>query len=189
MTKKIIVVCVFSFMFICAVAQEKKSLYQFHSINSLALVNGNNSVSAALQSVNGFQKKNWFAGIGAGIDYYLYRTVPVFADVRYSFGKKKNKFFAYADAGANFEWVENNDRVFIWDNNSGSKFHSGIYTDAGLGYFVKMKKNNGLVLSLGNSHKTLKETITYTDWRTGQLQTDFNSYKLNRIVIKIGWQF
>ena len=184
--------CILQFIFLFSFAQEKETVYRFHSINSLALINGNNAVSAGLQSVNGFQKKNWFGGIGVAIDYYLYRTVPVFADVRYSFGKKKNKFFAFADAGINISWVENNNfngPIFIWEGSNTSNYKNGVYSDLGFGYNIKMGKNNALVLALSQSHKSLKETFTYTDWRTNQPQTNVNQYRLNRINLKIGWQF
>jgi hypothetical protein len=143
--------------------------------------------------VNGFQKGNWFAGVGVGLDYYLYRSVPLFADVRYEFGKNKNKFFAYADGGINFQWAEDysyNGPVFIWDGgNNSSEFHNGIYTDAGFGYLVANKKSGGLVLSLGYSHKSLNETVSYQDWRTQETITDLYRYNLNRIVVKVGWKF
>jgi len=176
-------------------AQKKTNVYKFHSINSLSFLNGNNEVSAGLQSVNGFQKANWFAGVGVGLDYYIHRSVPLFADVRYEFGKNKNKFFAYADAGINFQWAEDyyyyGGPIFIWDggSNNSSKFHNGIYTDAGLGYIVGMKKGGGLVLSLGHTHKSLKRTETYQDWRTQDWLTDVYRYKLNRIAVKVGWRF
>ena len=172
-------------------AQQKKAVYCFHSINSLGLVNGDNAASAALQSVNGFKKGPWFAGVGVGIDYYLYRTVPLFADMRYEFGKKKNKFFVYADGGINFSWVQDQFYVqpLIWNGNRSNNFQNGLYTDAGFGYIVGMKKENGLVLSLGHSQKRLKELIRRQDWRTSEWQTDINRYNLNRIVLKGGWRF
>ena len=180
-------VSIFSF------GQKKNPVYKFHSINNISLLNGDNEVSAGLQSINGFQRGNLFAGVGVGLDYYIYRSVPLFADIRYEFGKSKNKFFAYADGGVNFDWVKEyyySGPIYIWDgfNNSG-EFHSGIYTEAGLGYFVRNKKGGGLVLSLGHSHKSLKETVTYQDWRTPQMFTDIYRYHLNRIVVKVGWKF
>jgi hypothetical protein len=173
--------------------QKENAAYKFHSINNISLINGNNGVSAGLQSVNGVQKGNLFAGVGLGLDYYLYRTVPLFADFRYEFGKTKNKFFAYADGGVNFDWVEgnNNDRpIFIWEGSSISgEFHNGAYTDLGLGYMVGTKKGGGLILSLGYSYKSLKKTISYPDWRTQETITDVYHYDFNRIVLKVGWKF
>jgi hypothetical protein len=177
---------------VIANSQQKISNYKFHSFNSVALLNGEDEVSAGLQTVNGIQKGNWFGGIGVGLDYYIHRTVPLFADLRYEYGKKKNKFFAYADGGINFQWVEKylDDRVFIWEgNNSTSKYDNGVYADAGFGYLIGMKKGMGLVLSFGYSQKTLRQTTTYQDWRTQEWLTDEYYYKLNRIVIKAGWRF
>ena len=136
MKKKLFILSFLTFVALFSFAQKSTGIYRFHSINSVALVNGSNSVSAALQSVNGFQKNNWFAGIGAGLDYYLYRTVPVFADVRYSLGKKRNKFFAYADGGINISWIENSlsGNIVIWEGfRNENNFFNGAYTDAGLG--------------------------------------------------------
>ncbi len=178
------------------VAQNKKTKhYQFRSVNSLALVNGSNATAIALQSVNGFKKGAWFAGIGVGLDYYLYRTVPVFADIRYEFGKSKNKVFVYADGGYNIEWVNeySTSNGWFW-NTTGHEFHNGFYTDAGLGCAVGMKNGEALVLSVGHSHKYLEETITTQGWEPGPqpgptAQTSLNRYRLNRIVVRIGWRF
>ena len=173
--------------------QKKNAAYKFHSINNISLINGDNGVSASLQSINGFQKGNLFAGVGLGLDYYLYRSVPLFADFRYEFGKTKNKFFVYADGGINFHWVEEDQSdgpIFIWDGSrNSSKFHNGAYTDLGFGYMVGSKKSGGLVLSLGHSYKSLEKTVSYQDWRTQETITDVYSYNLNRIVLKVGWKF
>ena len=173
--------------------QKKNAVYKFHSINNIGLINGDNEVSAGLQSINGFQKDNIFAGVGIGLDYYLYRTVPLFADFRYEFGKTKNKFFAYADGGINFDWVEedyNDGPIFIWDGSRNtSAFHNGAYTDIGLGYKVGTKKGGGLILSLGHSYKSLKKTVSYMDWRTQETISDIYHYDFNRIVLKVGWKF
>ena len=172
-------------------AQKKKNKFNFHSINSIALVNGSNSVSAALQSVAGFSGGHWFAGAGAGLDYYLYRTIPVFMDLRYEWGNSRNKLFVYADAGINFSWVQE-EYLFepiVWNGNSSNSFHDGLYTDAGFGYAIAMKNGNAIILSFGHSHKRLEEKIVHQDWRTQEWQTDKNIYGLNRIMIKAGWRF
>jgi hypothetical protein len=193
MKVKYLFLTVFIFVSGFSFSQNKTKKYHFHSINSIGLVNGGNAVSAALQSVNGFQKGPLFAGIGVGLDYYLYRTVPVFADVRYELGKKKNKFFVYADGGINISWAQDYYIIEPWpvagNEEPGNDFGNGIYTDAGGGYAVAMKKNNALVLSLGYSHKRLKQTYRYLDWRTNEWQTDLYRYNLNRVLLKIGWRF
>ena len=173
-------------------AQNKKTGYKFYSINSVTLINGSNATSAALQSVNGFKKGPLFAGLGLGLDYYLYRTIPVFADVRYEFGKNRNKFFAYTDAGINASRVRENNyngilipEIYMVIN----QYHDGFYMDAGMGYKVKIKKQNSLVLAIGHSQKTLKQTSSYFDGMSNSRVIDVYHYKLNRIVLKAGWEF
>ena len=173
-------------------AQEKKNKkYQFHSINSIALVNGDNGATGALQTINGFTKGSWFAGVGLGLDYYQYRSVPLFADVRYELGSKKNKPFVYGNAGINMEWTQDYffDEPSIWNANSSSQFKNGFYSDAGIGISAEFKNGNAFLLSLGISRKTLKEIITYEDWRTGQTTEQINSYRFNRIIFKAGLKF
>jgi hypothetical protein len=194
MKKELIILLACFFVCKAVFAQQKKPAYRFHSINTVSLLNGANEVSAGLQSVNGFRKGNWFAGMGAGLDYYIHRSVPLFADVRYEFGKKENKFFAYAAGGLNLEWVETSQNrgpiIFIWEGNQeNSDFDNGLFTDAGMGYLVKMKKAGALLLSLGHSYKTLKHTVTYTDWRSQEQFTDIYHYRFSRISVKLGWMF
>ena len=190
---KYLLILLFTGVSIFSFGQAKTPVYKFHSINSLSLLNGDNEVSAGLQSVNGIQKGNLFAGIGVGLDYYLYRSVSLFADARYEFGKSRNKFFAFADGGINFDWVQKNNYnrpIFIWEGaGNPGEFHNGVYTEAGMGYLVANKKGGGLALSLSHSYKSLKETVSYQDWRTQETVTDIYRYNLNRIVVKVGWKF
>ncbi|HRP58424.1 hypothetical protein [Agriterribacter sp.] len=168
----------------------------FHSVEQVALVNGNNAVSGALQTVNGVGYGNWFAGIGAGIDFYRYRSVPLFLDLRRSFDVKKgNKLFVYADGGYNLPWVKRKEPVFsIWGlpNKTDYKNRGGAYMDAGFGYAVHVKGGNAFLLSAGYSHKYFSEkrtttTITGENMETVDIQK-FN-YSMNRLMIKLGWQF
>ena len=190
---KRIIISVVCFFCMCSVwAQGRKmKVYQFHSINTIALVNGSNGVSAAIQTVNGFSKGPLFAGIGLSLDYYQYRSVPVFADVRYELGKKRNKVFVYGDAGINCSWVQEyyNDWPQPWERNRSNNFNNGFYSDAGIGLSAGFKNGNAFVLSLGYSRKTMEEKITYDDWRTGNSQTDVNTYRFNRVLLKAGFRF
>lgn len=190
--RKIYLLMMLSYCLSSVMAQNSKmKIYQFHSINSLALLNGDNGVAAAMQTVNGFIKGSWFAGVGLGLDYYQYRTVPFFADVRYEFGKKRNKFFIYTDAGINLSWVQNYfyTEPVRWNGNRRNNYNNGLYTDAGIGLNATFKNGNAFILSLGYSRKTLEEKINYEDWRTGEPQTDVNTYRFNRVIVKAGFLF
>lgn len=168
----------------------------FHSIEQTALVNGNNAVSGALQTVNGVGYNNWFAGIGAGLDFYRYRSVPLFLDLRRYFDVKKgNKLFVYADGGYNLPWVKSKAPEFTiwgWPNNTDYKYKGGAYMDAGFGYAVQFKGGNALLLSTGYSHKYFSEkriTVTRTGENTETTDIQKFAYSMNRLMIKMGWQF
>lgn len=174
-----------------AFAQNKKSAYKFESVNNFGFAVGNNSIAASLQSVNGFKRNKWFAGLGIGLDYYLYRSVPVFIDLRREFGEKKKKIFVYADAGVNIEWLqeEYDLKPNAWDPNLKNKYHNGFYSDAGLGVSLGNKKGHAVLFSLGHSIKTFRESRWYTDWRSGQATKETYKFNFSRIVVKIGWRF
>jgi hypothetical protein len=192
MKKTILLLLVGSIFFYSVSAQStRKNTYRYHSINSVGLVNGDNGVTGGVQTVNGFAKGPLFAGIGIGLDYYQYRSIPVFADVRYEMGKKRNKFFAYGNAGINCSWVQQEflEEPVIWNGNRSNNFKNGFYSDAGIGLVAGFKNGNAFILSLGYSRKTMEEKITYDDWRTGDPQTDINTYRFNRVIVKAGFRF
>jgi hypothetical protein len=184
----------FCSMALMASAQENKSTprWQFHSLNNLGLLEGQTGSSFQLQSINGVQFQSWFAGVGIGLDYYRYRSVPLFLDIRKEFGKKANKPFLYADGGINFPWVTDSEKsIYAADDH----FGNGFYADLGAGYKISMGKKNSLLLSLGYSNKKLTETytspfVTYIDFfnPTSSPATKIN-YSLNRLSIKLGWSF
>ena len=119
--------CVYCFT-VANSQQAKGKQYRFQSINSLALLNGDNSVTGGLQTVNGFAKGKYFIGAGTGLDYYSYRSVPVFADFRYQFGQKVNKIFLYGDAGVNCSWVQDefHEIPTAWNGERTNNFNNGI---------------------------------------------------------------
>lgn len=186
---------------LCVIAQMQAQTQlkpSFHSIEQLALVNGNDAVSGALQTVNGFAIGNWFAGIGAGLDFYRYRSVPLFIDLRRSVSMNKgNKLFVYADGGYNLPWVTKKAEhytIWGWPTNSETryKYNGGVYTDAGVGYAVHFSNGYALLLSTGYSHKYFREkrtTITTTGENNQSVDIQRFTYSLNRLMVKAGFQF
>lgn len=175
-------------------AQQKRTAFQkqlkFATVAQVGLLSGNSSGSAAVQLINGVAYKKLYAGIGAGLDYYLYRGFPVFADVRYQFSQKKNTMFLYADGGIHFPWQKKEVSNFAQ-----SKLQNGLYTDLGFGYKLTQKNGNALVMSFGYSHKKVreerKEFIFLPGLRDINIpeQTVKYEYGLNRIAIKFGLMF
>lgn len=186
--------CLFTAAVANAAAQQNddKNPWRFHSVNNIGLLEGETGSAFQLQTINGAQYKSWFGGAGIGIDYYRYRTIPLFFDLRKEFGKSSNKVFVYTDLGVSFSWLTDNQKKTYQINDH---YSNGFYTDLGLGYTVAIGKNNGLLICLGYSYKKMTETFTsvyaynpYTD--IGQPdQTEKINYSLNRLSIKLGWAF
>ena len=191
--KPAVLLCVLIMMAGISSAQQKNSAvpWQFHSINNLGLLEGETGSAFQIQSVNGVQYKSWFAGIGLGLDFYRLRTIPLFADIRKEFGKSSNKLFVYSDFGINFSWVTDQQKTgYVEDD----KFSNGFYTDLGLGYKIAVGKNNDLLLSLGYTFKKIIETYNSpyyfnTQYPEPPVQSEKIDYSLNRLSIKIGWEF
>jgi hypothetical protein len=163
--------------------------WQFHSVNNVGLLEGQTGSAFQVQSINGMQYKSWYAGIGLGLDFYRYRTIPLFIDFRKEFGSGANKFFAYADAGINFGWLTDNEKTLYLTNDH---FSPGFYTDLGLGYKIAVGKNNHLLLGLGYSLKKLKETYDtndYSDPPDYPIEKEYIDYNLHRLTMKVGWEF
>ncbi len=168
---------------------------QFHSINDVGLLEGETGSAFQLRTINGTQYKSWFAGIGVGLDFYRLRTIPLFMDFRKEFGRSSNKLFVYSDMGINFSWVTDQQKT---SNVGNDKFGNGFYGDWGFGYKILVRKNNNLLLSLGYSHKKTVETYDQVYYNPGiyfgqetqpEDPTQKINYSLNRLSIKVGWEF
>jgi len=175
-------------------AQQKNisTPFQFHSINNVGLLEGEAGSAFQLQTINGAQYKSWFAGIGVGLDYYRFRTIPLFIDLRKEFGNGVNKFLVYSNAGTNFYWKRDKDpKQFYVDD----AFKNGFYGEGGFGYKLSLNHRIFLFFSGGYSYKKLSETgaeyfygpVTYP--ATGALLNDKINYNLNRLLLKVGIEF
>ena len=82
--------------FISIVAPAQKRTIKFRSINQGEILFGERKINGAFQTVNGIQFSNWLAAAGIGVDYYRYKSVPVFFDARRYIGKEKQGFL-YSD--------------------------------------------------------------------------------------------
>src|ERR1044072_8005650 len=104
--KKIILCCSLFSLTCGAIAQHSiqtiKTPVGFQSILQAGLLTGKSTSEFELQSINGIRWKTFSGSIGVGIDNYVYRTVPVFLDLRKDILKKHNTPFVFADAGPQF---------------------------------------------------------------------------------------
>ncbi len=189
----------FSFLVLAIAAQSQAQQatakkWQFHSINQLGLLEGEAGSAFQVQTVNGFQRGSWFGGIGLGIDNYRFRTIPLFADIRKEFGKSANRFFIYGDGGIHFAWLTDNQKSKIVM--AGDPVSNGFYLDAGAGYKIRMGAKSALLLNLGYSYKYLSEQAPPQLYFVPAIYImntptsgDTYNYHLNRISLKVGWEF
>lgn len=172
-------------------AQQGKKKLAFRSINQLGILYGESGQEPLVQTINGVSYKTWFAGIGAGLDFYRLRSVPLFLDVRKEFpvaALQPLVPFVYGDGGMHFAWPRTGDHT----SNYESKFNNGAWFDAGLGCKVATKSRQTILLSAGYTYKRVEERITPVfsgrDQVSGLETVGFN-YNLNRIAVKFGWMF
>jgi hypothetical protein len=172
--------------------------WHFQSVNTVGWLHGKANNALQLQTVNGFRRNNWFVGIGTGVDNYQLRSIPLFLDARKDWGRSRDKFFLYADAGINWYWKRDGDPKSFYVDNTFSK---GFYGETGAGYKCSLNRQIALVFSAGYSYKQLTEKgsiLYYTDLMfppdpgnptvmPGVITT--TEYRLTRLVFKIGIVF
>lgn len=171
-----------------AQAQKTDTKVRFRSINQVGAVTGAQKDAPIIQTINGLAYKSWSAGMGVGIDMYSERSVPVFIDIRKSFGQGNNIPFIYADGGLSFAWLS-----FIEKEQQSFPEHEkdSWYYDAGIGWKIPLGVRTAFLLSAGYSLKQYEGSrIAYRPFTGGpaiEYREPFeNTYR--RIIIKIGVQ-
>ncbi|RYY29587.1 MAG: hypothetical protein EOO04_07055 [Chitinophagaceae bacterium] len=186
-----ILILVFVCECISGYAQKKPLTYR--SQNFVGLLEGDNHKGAfQLQTIHGVQLHHWFAGLGAGLDYYLQRSVPLFFAVNRDVQFKNRTFFIGGDLGTNLPWVKDEISGW-WSQSTNLSYHEGLYWGGHLGYKAYFKnQRDAIVLSLGYSYKHLKAdqvVTTFCQQPPCLVNTERFDYRLNRVSMKIGWQF
>lgn len=165
----------------------KKVKPVLNSITQIGILAGSQRDALLIQTINGVSIKNWETDIGIGIDNYNERSIPLFVDIRRTFGKRTNAPFAYADAGINFGWLN-----FIQREQQSFPDYKqpSWYYDAGMGWKIALKNKAAILLSAGYTLKQLKgERIIFGGpviggQPTERKETFENTYR--RIVFKAG---
>jgi hypothetical protein len=126
----------------------------------ISLVTGAAENSWQWQVVGAVVKKNWVAGIGAGMDYYRYRTVPVFLSVRRE-ELFRRLFFGYAGVGLTIPAVTDGQKKAFTVSD---KFYTGVYAETGVGIRIPVRGKWSARVSLGYGFKSLREKAVYPDF-------------------------
>lgn len=136
-----------------------QSPWKFRSTEYGGVLKGQDGNYGLLQTVNGLYKKSWFLGIGVGLDYYRFRTIPLFLSVTKDLMPARNGLFLSLDGGINFPDY-NRPPNWYYDGYNTSKFREDIYYSAGVGYKIKFSawhKRHGISLVTGYTFKKLRE--------------------------------
>lgn len=180
----LIIVC----LTLVLLAQAQKKRIQFQSMVQVGLLEGEVGSALQLQTINGIKYKTLSAGIGAGLDYYHTRSIPLFLDIRKAFGSNKKAPFIYVSGGYNFPWLRKAEKLWLVANTK-----EGMYYDAGVGYQLPVLKGSALFFSAGYSVKKFSTTnfdgVVIAIYPSPPLTYYENRYSLPRISVKTGLRF
>lgn len=163
----------------------------FSSQIAAGITEGESSSSFQLQTINGLKIGTWFTGVGVGLDYYLYRSIPFFLSATKYLSPGNHSFFLQGDGGMNFGWVSS--KIDRFNNVISDKFKPGLYWNAAIGFSTAFgNQKNALLFSLGYSYKHLKEIKEMQVFCINPPcppQVENYNYHLRRLSLRIGWQF
>lgn len=170
--------------------------WKFRSDNYAGLAAGELGSYGHVQTVNGLYKGPWFLGLGAALDYYRFRSIPLFLSVTRDLPAftKGGGLFVHLDGGIDLPWYK---RPFVPYERFSSTFHSGSYWSAGLGYKWRLSDHTdkALLLSAGYNMKKLKEDQP-TQWGclnpgicTVNTQTYVYEYLNRTFLFAVGFRF
>jgi hypothetical protein len=183
--KWLIIAMLFPVLSFC---QENSAKPRLNTIASGGIIAGESVAKPLVQLSSGMFVDRWFTGIGVGLDYYNLTSIPLFADFRMNFGKKR---FAFAYANAGFNFPINNRTDEEWAKIS-DKYKGGFYVDAGVGYRIRINRANHLSVSAGYSRKDITEEKIF-EFPCGIVgpcnptNTYDYHYSFGRIVAKLSW--
>lgn len=169
----------------------KTGKVQYSGMYEVGMLIGKAYTKVNPQIIQGISFKNYFTGIGVALDPYGFRTVPVFAQFRYSLHNDRSSPFAFASLGVSLPW--NNDAIpekFYNSDETWHKLKTGPYSEIGIGYKVKLDDGHAMNLMIGYCYKRFEYTEK-TSYYTDQLQQyeDRYVYDYRRISLRVGFQF
>jgi len=163
----------------------------FSSLNYLGIMEGNAGTYLGIQSINGFQHKTWFAGVGTGIDYYYFRSIPLFLAVNKDLCSCQRTFYFSLEGGVNWIWEKETRSVV--NNFQNGDFDPSLYWSGGIGYRIGLKNNrDAVLLNLGYSGKHLTQEFVNTmvcPAAPCPFFTEKVYYHFNRFFVRAGWRF
>ena len=193
---RLITILLFVFCFSCisstSLAQKDtlRDKPTFTTILKMGLLNGEaDKAGVSLAFTNGLRYRNWFGGIGAGLDYYGLKSIPLYVEAARDFSKQTPSPFLNAAVGYNFPLRDKNYKSWTQYKSQG-----GLYYALGGGYKFSLGQELALTLSAAYSFKGQKEELfnDYGRWLFEEPlppRTDTYTYKFRRLSVNIGFVF
>ncbi|MCF8340506.1 MAG: hypothetical protein K9I82_05990 [Chitinophagaceae bacterium] len=165
--RKIVLTCLMFMLVLGSYAQQKEGKWWI--VPELGLQAGSYEPSGDIRLNGGINYKGWLIGVGGGLDYYRFKSYPIYVQTRKFIGNKRLKPFVFASAGINIPeetsvsktsfWLEN---TLIINNLVAFQptiytYKPGAYGELGFGYALLNKKNRGLMMSFSYTQKNLSE--------------------------------
>ncbi|MBH2003748.1 MAG: hypothetical protein I8H66_03585 [Sphingobacteriia bacterium] len=171
-------------------AQKNKPGYFVES--KLTMLNGDNAISSQILLSGGIQLSRWDLGLGAGIDFYQVRTVPLILKGQYHLGKSK-KWTIWSNAGLNIAWATDkqfDDPAWIWGVTR-QHFNNGWIGEGGVNYTLVRQQNTDLFIGAGYSVKTINDQYDELIYFSGSSKviTRNIDYKFSRLSLYFGVRF
>jgi hypothetical protein len=174
-----------------ALQAQNKSLTLAGSVQG-GLLEGEAGSALQFGFTGGIKTKTWTTGIGAGIDYYRVRSLPLYLNMEKRLFNRIQTPFAYVNGGYHFTWRSSQNRMAWewWPGNAETK--GGLYYAAGLGYQLPVLTKTALFFAAGYSFKQFTEermgTVNCIMWPCPEISEKF-THRLRRLSVTTGLRF
>lgn len=188
---KLLKTLVIIIMPLLATAQKVDNKAHYYNITQFGWLLGSNQHTFGVQMINGVAVKKYYAGIGVAYDRYGYKSIPVFADLRYSLlPGKTSTLQVYGNAGIN-NALNSDDLPRKYGNGEDyNRMKKSFYGEAGLTYLLTIGNNFCFNAGAGYNYKTFKYT-QHTYIGSGVIRdvtTDY-TYRYSKYVLRVGFAF
>lgn len=157
---------------------------------AFTLLNGDHHVSQSVSLSTGVRMKSLQIGLGAAIDYYKIRSLPLYLDLKYKWRGKPAPFL-FAQGGYNVAWALEHQHSTEKSSTGTTVYNNGSYFNAGAGAYVFRDGKEAVSVSLGYSVKKLTELYQVTSWAGGvwYYNNAKMDYTLRRISLTLAYEF
>jgi len=165
-----------------------KDLNGFYNITTFGLLTGKTEARDAqtysFQTILGYSHNQYIGtGLGIGIERLQTEIIPVFLSLKSNLLKKANSPIVIFNIGYSFPLSKVKNEDYKEYNYEGGL---NIGFDIGICSFKAAKR--AFLITAGYRYQLVKETSNNTSWYYPN-STEKNTYKFNKIAIKIGFMF